>query len=41
MTLIAVVVPPVGVASAMGLLWGVAFHWVDLWLLLGFYTVCA
>jgi stearoyl-CoA desaturase (delta-9 desaturase) len=25
----------------MGLLWGVAFHWLDLWLLVGFYVVCA
>ena len=39
-TLIAVVVPPIGLISAMGLLWGVAFHWVDLWLLVGFYVVC-
>jgi stearoyl-CoA desaturase (delta-9 desaturase) len=40
-TLVAVVVPPFGVLSAMGLLWGVAFHWVDLGLFLGFYVVCA
>jgi stearoyl-CoA desaturase (Delta-9 desaturase) len=40
-TLVAVIVPPVGLFSAMGLLWGVAFHWLDLWLLVGFYTVCA
>jgi stearoyl-CoA desaturase (delta-9 desaturase) len=40
-TLIAVVVPPVGLLSAMGVLWGVAFHWVDLALLVGFYVVCA
>src|SRR5437660_8688955 len=40
-TLVAVVVPPVGVASAMGLLWGVAFHWVDLILLVSLYVVCA
>ena len=32
-TLVAVVVPPIGLLSAMGLLWGVAFHWVDLVLL--------
>ena len=41
MTLVAVVVPPLGLLSAMGLLWGVAFHWVDLALLVGFYVVCA
>ena len=40
-TLVAVVVPPLGLLSAMGLLWGVAFHWVDLALFAGFYIVCA
>jgi stearoyl-CoA desaturase (delta-9 desaturase) len=40
-TLVAVVVPPLGILSAMGLLWGVAFHWVDLGLLAGFYVLCA
>ena len=40
-TLVAVVVPPLGLVSAMGLLWGVAFHWVDLALFVGFYVVCA
>ena len=40
-TVIAVVVPPLGIASAAGLLWGVAFHWVDIALLVGFYVVCA
>jgi stearoyl-CoA desaturase (Delta-9 desaturase) len=40
-TVIAVVVPPVGLFSAMGILWGVAFHNVDLALLIGFYVVCA
>jgi stearoyl-CoA desaturase (delta-9 desaturase) len=40
-TLIAVVVPPVGLVSAMGLLWGVAFHWVDLILLVSLYVICA
>jgi stearoyl-CoA desaturase (delta-9 desaturase) len=40
-TLVAVVVPALGVLSAMGLLWGVAFHWVDLALFLGLYLVCA
>ncbi len=40
-TLIAVIVPPLGILSAMGVLWGVAFHWVDLLLLAGFYVLCA
>ena len=40
-TVIAVVVPPMGLFSAMGLLWGVAFHPVDAALLIGFYVVCA
>ena len=40
-TLIAVVVPPLGVVSAMGLLWGVGFHWIDVVLFLGLYTICA
>ena len=40
-TLVAVVVPPLGLLAAMGLLWGVAFHWVDLALFAGFYLVCA
>src|SRR3979409_1278351 len=40
-TVVAVVVPPLGVASAMGLLWGVGFHWIDVVLFLGLYTVCA
>ena len=40
-TLVAVVVPPLGLLSAMGLLWGVAFHWLDLALFGGFYVVCA
>jgi len=40
-TLVAVVVPPLGLLSAMGLLWGVAFHAVDLVLLLALYVVCA
>ncbi len=40
-TLIAVVVPPIGLLSAMGLLWGVAFHWVDLVLLVSMYVICA
>ena len=41
MTLVAVVVPPLGLLSAMGLLWGVAFHWLDVALFAGFYVVCA
>jgi stearoyl-CoA desaturase (delta-9 desaturase) len=40
-TLVAVVVPPLGLLSAMGLLWGVAFHWIDLALLAGLYLLCA
>ena len=28
-TLIAVIVPPLGVLMAMGLLWGIGFHWID------------
>ena len=40
-TLVAVVVPALGLLSAMGLLWGVAFHWVDLALLVGLYVLCA
>jgi stearoyl-CoA desaturase (delta-9 desaturase) len=39
-TLIAVVVPPVGLFAAMGLLWDTAFGWLDLGLLAGFYVVC-
>src|SRR4051812_6498094 len=40
-TLIAVVVPPFGLLSAMGLLWGTAFHVVDLVLLVSLYTLIA
>jgi stearoyl-CoA desaturase (delta-9 desaturase) len=40
-TLVAVVFPPLGLVSAMGLLWGVGFHWRDLALFVGFYVVCA
>jgi stearoyl-CoA desaturase (delta-9 desaturase) len=40
-TLVAVVVPPLGVAAAAGLLWNVAFHPVDLALLAAMYFVCA
>jgi stearoyl-CoA desaturase (delta-9 desaturase) len=34
-------VPPCGIFLAMGLLWGVAFHWVDVILLVAMYTVCS
>ena len=40
-TLAAVIVPPLGVLSAMGLLWGVAFHWVDAVLFVSLYVLCA
>ena len=40
-TIVAVVVPPLGVLSAMGLLWGVAFHPLDLVLFAVFYVLCA
>jgi stearoyl-CoA desaturase (Delta-9 desaturase) len=40
-TLVAVVVPPLGLVSAMDLLWGVGFHWVDVVLFVGFYVGCA
>ena len=40
-TLVAVVVPPLGLLSAMGLLWGVTFNWLDLALFAAFYIVCA
>ena len=38
--IVAVVVPPIGVLCAMGLLWGVAFRPLDLWVLLGLYVFC-
>ena len=40
-TLVAVVVPPLGLFSAMGLLWGIAFRWVDVALLVSLYVGCA
>ena len=40
-TLVAVVVPPLGLVSAMGLLWDVGFHWVDAALFIGMYVGCA
>ncbi|HUK45634.1 MAG TPA: acyl-CoA desaturase [Gaiellaceae bacterium] len=41
MTLVAVVVPPLGIAAAAGLLWNVAFHPEDLVIMGGMYVVCA
>jgi stearoyl-CoA desaturase (delta-9 desaturase) len=41
LTVAALVVPPLGVLSAAGVLWGVAFHPLDLVLLVVFYVVCA
>jgi stearoyl-CoA desaturase (delta-9 desaturase) len=38
-TLVAVVVPPLGVLSAVGLLWGVALSWVDVAIFAVFYTL--
>src|SRR6188472_1493466 len=38
-TLVAVIVPPLGLLSAMGLLWGVALRPVDIALLLVLYTL--
>jgi stearoyl-CoA desaturase (delta-9 desaturase) len=40
-TMIAVVVPPLGILLAMGLLWGIAFHWFDVVLFAVLYVVCA
>src|SRR5881394_424364 len=40
-TLVAVVVPPLGVLAAMGVLWDVAFHWSDLVVMAALYVVCA
>ncbi len=40
-TLVAVVVPPLGLLSAIGLLWGVGVQPVDLVLLIVLYVVCA
>jgi stearoyl-CoA desaturase (delta-9 desaturase) len=40
-TVIAVVVPPLALLSAMGVLWGIAFHAVDLLLFLVLYVLCA
>jgi stearoyl-CoA desaturase (Delta-9 desaturase) len=40
-TLVAVVVPPLGLVSAMGLLWNVGFRWLDVALFSAMYVVCA
>jgi stearoyl-CoA desaturase (Delta-9 desaturase) len=40
-TMIAVVVPPLGILLAMGFLWGIAFHWVDVVLFAALYVLCA
>jgi len=40
-TLVAVVVPAVGVLAAMGVLWDVAFHLDDLVLMVAMYVLCA
>src|SRR5919201_5305706 len=40
-TLVAVAIPPLGIVLAMDLLWGIAFHWVDVAVLAGMYVVCA
>jgi stearoyl-CoA desaturase (delta-9 desaturase) len=40
-TLVAVIVPLLGVAAAMGLLWDTGFHWSDVWIMAGLYVVCA
>ena len=39
--IVAVVLPPLGLVSAMGVLWGVAFRPLDLLLLVAFYVVSA
>jgi stearoyl-CoA desaturase (delta-9 desaturase) len=40
-TLVAVIVPPLGVLAAMGVLWDVAFHPSDLALMVAMYVMCA
>src|ERR1051325_10307221 len=40
-TLVAVIVPPLGLAAAMGALWDTAFHWSDLAIMALMYVVCA
>jgi stearoyl-CoA desaturase (delta-9 desaturase) len=39
-TVVAVVAPLVGLASAMNLFWGVAFHWRDVAILAAMYGIC-
>jgi stearoyl-CoA desaturase (Delta-9 desaturase) len=39
-TLLAVIVPPLGLLSAAGLLWGVAVSWVSLGVFVVFYVLC-
>ena len=38
---VAVIVPLVGAAIAMAMLWGSAFRWIDVVLLVGLYVLCA
>lgn len=38
-TLTAVILPPAALAAAITLLWGVAFDWIHLWLLIGGYLL--
>src|SRR5689334_16142249 len=40
-TLVAVAVPALGLAAAMGALWDIAFHWSDLAIMGGMYILCA
>jgi stearoyl-CoA desaturase (Delta-9 desaturase) len=40
-TLIAVIVPPLGILVAAGVLWNVAFHPVDVAIMVAMYVVCA
>jgi stearoyl-CoA desaturase (delta-9 desaturase) len=40
-TLVAVVVPPLGLIAAMGVLWDTAFHWCDVAIMAVLYVVCA
>src|SRR5207237_6162510 len=40
-TFVAVLMPPLGIFSAMGLLWGVPFHWEVHVMLADSFTVCA
>ena len=40
-TLLAVALPPLGLAAAIGALWDVAFHWSDLAIMGALYVLCA